>query len=33
LSFQDGIGRYADGFDVAPEGGLRCTTTSMFPKR
>jgi hypothetical protein len=33
VSFQGGIGRYTAGSDVAPEWGLRLTTTLMFPKR
>jgi hypothetical protein len=33
VSFQGGIGRYAEGPAVAPEWGLRFTTTLMFPKR
>jgi hypothetical protein len=33
VSFQGGVGRYADGPAVAPEWGLRFTTTLMFPKR
>jgi hypothetical protein len=33
VSFQAGIGRYVDGPDVAPDWGLRLTTTLMFPKR
>jgi outer membrane putative beta-barrel porin/alpha-amylase len=33
VSFQAGIGRYADGPAVAPDWGLRFTTTFMFPTR
>jgi hypothetical protein len=32
-SFQGGVVRYTNGSDVAPEWGLRFTTTLMFPKR
>jgi hypothetical protein len=33
VSFQGGVGRYAEGSAVAPQWGLRLTTTLMFPKR
>jgi len=33
VSFQGGVGRYADGPEAAPEFGLRFTTTFMFPKK
>jgi hypothetical protein len=33
VSFQIGGGRYADGPELAPDWGLRITTTLMFPKR
>jgi hypothetical protein len=33
VSFQGGVGRYADGPEAVPEWGLRLTTTFMFPKK
>ena len=33
VSFQGGVGRYVEAPDVAPEWGVRFTTTLMFPKR
>ena len=33
VSFQGGVGRYADGPEAAPDWGLRFTTTFMFPKK
>ena len=33
VSFQAGIGRYADGPEAVPDWGLRLTTTFMYPKR
>jgi hypothetical protein len=33
MSFQGGVGRYLDGPAVAPEWGLRFTTTFMLPKK
>lgn len=33
VSFQGGVGRYAEGPEAAPEWGLRVTTTFLFPKR
>jgi hypothetical protein len=33
VSFHGGVGRYVEAPEVAPEWGVRFTTTLMFPKR